>query len=82
MKWEQRSDWHWARLCGRYTVSRSLSYAKPAHPHGCWLWDAWFKPHAGAVAQQLNTDPLDDKEAAIAVCTAHVKQNSSRPAAA
>ena len=82
MKWQQASDWHWARLCGRYTVSRSLSFAWPRYPHGIWLWDAWLKPTKDAAPEQLNTESLETREMAIAVCTEHLRQHATRQSAA
>lgn len=29
MKWLQKSDFRWARECGRYSVHRELSFAGP-----------------------------------------------------
>ena len=72
MRWMQVDDWHWRRECGRYHVSRALSLSK--NPNGSWMWDAWLKPDPKAIAQQLNERPLETRQAAIAVCTDHLKQ--------
>lgn len=81
MKWVQRDNWHWERECGRYTVSRSLSFAKFQHGH--WVYLAWVRSARNSEpATCLSPQARDSLEAAIADCAPHVRKNTPRPKAA
>lgn len=77
MKWRQVDDWHWERECGRYTVCRSLSFAKSKDGH--WVYLAWQRAaKKGDVATCLSPQARDSLTAAIADCSAHLRASRAR----
>lgn len=79
MKWTQRDDWHWERECGRYTVSRSLTFADPRARHGKWVYLAWAKSsRSGEPAECLSPKARDSLQAAIEDCAPHLRQRKAQ----
>lgn len=76
MKWCQIDDWHWERECTRYTVCRSLSFAKSKDGH--WVYLAWHRPAKDEVAVLLSPQARDSLNAAISDCSAHIRASRAR----
>lgn len=81
MKWTQRDELTWQRECGRYSARRELLH--DAKGTSCrWVWRPWFKAAPNVMAEMLDGEPHDSHETAIAVCTDHLRNHTSRPSAA
>lgn len=68
MKWLKQSEWRWVRECGKYAVSRNLSFdADPKNP--TWMYFAWVMPSE----QCLSGAGRDSFDEAVADAAAHLR---------
>lgn len=81
MKWKiGKDETYYFRECGRYYICRSLAF--DINPNGHWVYVAWFKPFATALAEVIPAEQrLDTFEQAVAVCGAHLKARGGDVAA-
>lgn len=80
MKWRRADDWHWARECGRYTVTQSLAFDR--NPQGHWVYLAWHKPETGEPGECISPERRHSLEDAVADCSHHIRQHQQRHRAA
>lgn len=75
-QWTKLNDFAWRRECGRFQISRSLSFSFAKD--GSWIYQAWhLSTREDEAAKQINDQPLhsfDDAVAAVRAYAISIKQ--------